>query len=304
MIGGGPESGIYKSTDGGAKWVKFTSGLPTGRHGPHRDGRRSESQAHARVCADQRALADTGFYRSDDAGRDVDAAGRCALGAATASADAPDPACRGPAARVLAAAVGWWTRRRCAAACIAVVTRATTTSSTSIPIRPGHDLVGEHATRVEPRWRQDVLGRSEPAAASTSTTTRSGSTRTISEPHHYRQRRRPLRDLGRRPDVAPLHESAGHAVLPRQRGQRAAVLQRVRRRAGQRIAVRAEPDAAQRRHSHQRLVRRRRRRRLPDAQRSGRSQYRLLDVTEWRDQRLDLRTGQSQSDPAARGRAR
>src|SRR5262249_3454495 len=29
LIGGGPESGLYKSVDGGAKWTKLTKGLPT-----------------------------------------------------------------------------------------------------------------------------------------------------------------------------------------------------------------------------------------------------------------------------------
>src|SRR5713101_6289013 len=29
LIGGGPDSGIFKSTDGGAKWTKLTKGLPT-----------------------------------------------------------------------------------------------------------------------------------------------------------------------------------------------------------------------------------------------------------------------------------
>ena len=32
MIGGGPEGGIYRTTDGGKKWTKLTRGLPTGRH--------------------------------------------------------------------------------------------------------------------------------------------------------------------------------------------------------------------------------------------------------------------------------
>ncbi|HVH56278.1 MAG TPA: hypothetical protein VM791_08485, partial [Vicinamibacterales bacterium] len=33
MIGGGPEGGIYKSTDGGKKWTKLTKGLPAGDTG-------------------------------------------------------------------------------------------------------------------------------------------------------------------------------------------------------------------------------------------------------------------------------
>ena len=33
MIGGGPEGGIYKTTNGGRKWTKLTKGLPTGDMG-------------------------------------------------------------------------------------------------------------------------------------------------------------------------------------------------------------------------------------------------------------------------------
>ena len=30
MIGGGPEGGIFKTTNGGKNWTKLTRGLPTG----------------------------------------------------------------------------------------------------------------------------------------------------------------------------------------------------------------------------------------------------------------------------------
>lgn len=33
FVGGGPESGVYKSVDGGAKWTKLTKGLPSGDMG-------------------------------------------------------------------------------------------------------------------------------------------------------------------------------------------------------------------------------------------------------------------------------
>ena len=55
MIGGGPESAIYKSINGGAVLDEAHEGPAEGRHGPHRDGRRSEGEAHARLRADQRA---------------------------------------------------------------------------------------------------------------------------------------------------------------------------------------------------------------------------------------------------------
>ena len=38
IIDGGPESAIYRSTDGGKTWKKITAGLPDGRPGPHRPG--------------------------------------------------------------------------------------------------------------------------------------------------------------------------------------------------------------------------------------------------------------------------
>jgi photosystem II stability/assembly factor-like uncharacterized protein len=34
--GGGPGSGIYKTTDGGANWTKLTDRTSAGRQGPHR----------------------------------------------------------------------------------------------------------------------------------------------------------------------------------------------------------------------------------------------------------------------------
>ena len=66
--------------------------------------------------------------------------------------------------------------------------------------------------------------------------------------HPPRQRRRPLRDLRRGQDVAVLREPADHAVLPRVGRQREAVLQRLRRHAGQLVVLRsvahAEPPGA------------------------------------------------------------
>ena len=35
---GGPNGGIFKTTDGGTTWTKLTQGLPDGRHRPHRPG--------------------------------------------------------------------------------------------------------------------------------------------------------------------------------------------------------------------------------------------------------------------------
>ncbi len=82
LVGGGPESGLYKSTDGGTKWTKLTKGLPTvdvGRIGIGINWKNPKT-VYALVTA-QRGQG--GFFRSDDAGaswtrigRSVGVAGR------------------------------------------------------------------------------------------------------------------------------------------------------------------------------------------------------------------------------------
>jgi photosystem II stability/assembly factor-like uncharacterized protein len=67
LIGGGPESGIYKSTDGGQKWTKLTKGLPSvdiGRIGLGVNWR-NPNTVYALVTAQKRQ---GGFFRSDDGG--------------------------------------------------------------------------------------------------------------------------------------------------------------------------------------------------------------------------------------------
>jgi energy-coupling factor transporter ATP-binding protein EcfA2 len=67
FVGGGPESGIWKSTDGGETWARLTAGLPTGDMG--RIGldiaRSQPNTIYATVDAEP---ATGGIYRSDDAG--------------------------------------------------------------------------------------------------------------------------------------------------------------------------------------------------------------------------------------------
>src|ERR671913_126031 len=78
LIGGGPESAIYKTTDGGAKWTKLTKGLPNveiGRIGLGINWR-NPNTLYALVTA-QRGQG--GFFRSDDAGTSWTRIGRTAF---------------------------------------------------------------------------------------------------------------------------------------------------------------------------------------------------------------------------------
>jgi photosystem II stability/assembly factor-like uncharacterized protein len=67
LIGGGPESGLFKTTNGGGTWTKLTKGLPAvemGRIGLGINPRNS-NVIYALVTAQKD---EGGFYRSDDAG--------------------------------------------------------------------------------------------------------------------------------------------------------------------------------------------------------------------------------------------
>ena len=68
MIGGGPEGGIFKTTNGGKTWTKLTKGLPTGdmgRAGLAVDGRKNPATVFALIDAKR---PESGFFRSDDGG--------------------------------------------------------------------------------------------------------------------------------------------------------------------------------------------------------------------------------------------
>ncbi len=68
MIGGGPEGGIYKTTNAGKTWTKLTKGLPqgdVGRAGLAIDGRKTPATVFALIDAKRE---EAGFYRSDDGG--------------------------------------------------------------------------------------------------------------------------------------------------------------------------------------------------------------------------------------------
>ena len=67
LVGGGPDSGLYKSTDGGQKFTKLTKGLPTvelGRIGLGINPK-NPNTVYALVIAQK---GQGGFFRSDDAG--------------------------------------------------------------------------------------------------------------------------------------------------------------------------------------------------------------------------------------------
>ncbi len=107
MIGGGPEGGIFKSTNAGKTFTKLTKGLPKGdmgRVGLAIDGRKTPATLFAIVDAKRD---ESGFYRSDDGGNTwarigkvAPSAGRGGRGgaAATPQAGAPGAAAAAPAA--------------------------------------------------------------------------------------------------------------------------------------------------------------------------------------------------------------
>ena len=64
----GPESGLFKSTDGGTTWKKLTNGLPTAQQGLGRIGFAIAPTNSNRVYATVESPRFGGIYRSDDAG--------------------------------------------------------------------------------------------------------------------------------------------------------------------------------------------------------------------------------------------
>lgn len=64
----GPESGLFKSTDGGNTWKKLTAGLPTTQQGLGRIGFAIAPSDASRMYATVESPRMGGIYRSDDAG--------------------------------------------------------------------------------------------------------------------------------------------------------------------------------------------------------------------------------------------
>ena len=65
----GPESGLFKSTDGGTTWTQLTTGLPTTQQGLGRIGFSIAPSNPNRLYATVDAEEQGGVYRSDDAGQ-------------------------------------------------------------------------------------------------------------------------------------------------------------------------------------------------------------------------------------------
>jgi photosystem II stability/assembly factor-like uncharacterized protein len=68
----GPQSGLFKSTDGGKTWKKLTKGLPTIEQGLGRIGFAIAASNSKRLYAVVQADKNGGVYRSDDAGESWD----------------------------------------------------------------------------------------------------------------------------------------------------------------------------------------------------------------------------------------
>jgi len=88
LIGGGPEGGIHKTTNGGRTWTKLTKGLPTSDMGKAAlavDLRNSD-RVYALINAKRE---ESGFYRSDDGGASWERIGKVERPAAGQRAGAP-----------------------------------------------------------------------------------------------------------------------------------------------------------------------------------------------------------------------
>ncbi|HTR78815.1 MAG TPA: hypothetical protein VMH39_11920, partial [Gemmatimonadaceae bacterium] len=80
-VDGGPEGGLYRSTDAGKTWTKLSKGLPTGDVGRAAlliDGHKSPEEIYALIEASR---GQSGFYRSTDGGTTWERYGKNAVAA-------------------------------------------------------------------------------------------------------------------------------------------------------------------------------------------------------------------------------
>lgn len=90
FVGGGPESGVYKSTNAGQTWTKLTNGLPKndmGRINLAVDAKVKPTRVYAMVDG---LAAERGFYRSDDQGGTWARIGKRAAGTPPGGASVDD----------------------------------------------------------------------------------------------------------------------------------------------------------------------------------------------------------------------
>ena len=138
LIGGGPESGIYKTTNGGSKWTKLTKGLPkedTGRIALAIDGRKSPATCSRSSARSRPKPASIDRTMRARAGRGSD------TWSSKAAADAAGPGGRAGRAGAGRGAGGAAHSRSLAGAAppttsIAAAIRITTSRSSSIRIAP------------------------------------------------------------------------------------------------------------------------------------------------------------------------
>jgi photosystem II stability/assembly factor-like uncharacterized protein len=166
MIGGGPEGGIYKSTNAGKTFTKLTKGLPTGemgRVGLAIDGRKSPATLFALVDAKRE---EAGFYRSDDLGttwarigHQTPAAGRGGAGGGRAAAAAATPAAAAPTAAPAATPAGG---RAAAAAPAAPAAAAPAATAATTPAAPASGRAAAAAqTAATPAAAQPAAPRDD-----------------------------------------------------------------------------------------------------------------------------------------------